>query len=84
MNLKIEAINMDDDGAGSILIKRSKTDKSGEGAIAYLSPLTMKLVKAWIIEADIGVGPLFYSIGASYTLRGPLKPGAVSETFKQT
>ena len=33
---------------GAFLIRRSKTDATGEGATAYLSPLTMRLLKEWI------------------------------------
>jgi integrase len=44
------------DGSGSILIRRSKTDTTGEGATAYLSPLTMRLLNQWITEAGIKEG----------------------------
>jgi integrase len=48
--------------SGSILIRRSKTDTTGEGATAYLSPLTMRLVNQWIKEAGIKEGAVFVRV----------------------
>jgi hypothetical protein len=31
--------------------RTSKTDTTGEGATAYLSPLTMRLVRSWLQDA---------------------------------
>jgi integrase/recombinase XerD len=39
MSLRVEDITEAADGSGFILIRRSKTDSTGEGATAYLSPL---------------------------------------------
>jgi integrase len=50
------------DGSGSILIRKSKTDVTGEGATAYLSPLTMRLVSEWIKESGLKDGPLFVRV----------------------
>ena len=47
---------------GSVLIRRSKTDTTGEGATAYLSPPTMRLVQEWITQAGIKEGPLFVRV----------------------
>jgi integrase len=63
----------DGEYSGSILIRRSKTDAAGEGATAYLSPLTMRLLSQWIREAGIKEGSIFVrvlgpsSIGTSLT-----------------
>ena len=59
VNLRIEDIEEASDGSGSILIRRSKTDTTGEGATAYLSPLTMRLVLAWLQASQLKSGPLF-------------------------
>ena len=48
VSLRVEDIAEAADGSGSILIRRSKTDATGEGATAYLSPLTMGLVSVWL------------------------------------
>ena len=59
VNLRIEDIEDAGDGSGSVLIRRSKTDTAGEGATAYLSPLTMRLVAAWLQASQLKSGPLF-------------------------
>jgi site-specific recombinase XerD len=44
VSLQIEDLAYSDDGSATVLIRRSKTDTAGEGATAYLSPLTVKLL----------------------------------------
>jgi integrase len=59
VNLRIDDIADSGDGSGSVLIRRSKTDKVGDGATAYLSPLTMRLVSAWFQASMLKSGPVF-------------------------
>lgn len=49
----------DSDGAGTLFIPSSKTDREGEGAYAYLSPATMDAIARWREKAGIRRGPLF-------------------------
>ena len=65
VNLRIEDIEEVTDGSGAILIRRSKTDTAGEGAMAYLSPLTMRLVAAWLEASQSKEGPLFVRVVGS-------------------
>jgi integrase len=66
VSLLVEDITDAADGSGSVLIRRSKTDTTGEGATAYLSPLTMRLLKEWISQAGIKEGTVFVRVvGAS-------------------
>jgi integrase len=66
VSLLAEDIQEAGDGSGSILIRRSKTDTTGEGATAYLSPLTMRLLRDWTTQAGIKVGLIFLRVhGAS-------------------
>jgi integrase len=67
VSLLVEDISEAGDGSGSILIRRSKTDTTGEGATAYLSPLTMRLVKEWITQAEIREGAIFVRVLGSAT-----------------
>jgi integrase len=62
VSLRVDDIAEASDGSGSILIRRSKTDTTGEGATAYLSPLTMRLLQEWITQAGIKEGALFVRI----------------------
>ena len=36
------------DGSGTMLIRRSKTDQSGEGRVKYLSPDAMTAIGTWL------------------------------------
>ena len=65
VSLLAEDISQASDGSASILIRRSKTDTTGEGATAYLSPLTMRLVTEWIRESGLRSGPLFVRVFGS-------------------
>ena len=42
-----------------MLVRRSKADQEGEGAIKYLAPDTMMHVEAWLTAARLESGPLF-------------------------
>ena len=45
-----------EDGSGRLVIPRSKTDQEGEGALAWISPETMRRLAAWLCAADIAGG----------------------------
>ena len=62
VSLRIEDIAEAGDGSGSVLIRRSKTDTTGEGATAYLSPLTMRLVAEWLKESGLKAGAVFVRV----------------------
>ena len=62
VSLLVEDIAEAGVGSGSILIRRSKTDTTGKGATAYLSPLTMRLLKDWITQAGVQEGPIFLRV----------------------
>jgi integrase/recombinase XerD len=62
VSLLAEDISASSHGSASILIGRSKTDETGEGAAPYLSPLTMQLVSVWLKESGIKKGPIFVRV----------------------
>lgn len=57
---------LDDDGAGTLDIKRSKTDQEKEGQYAYLSRRTMSLIEKWRMSGDIKSGPLFRKVSTHF------------------
>jgi integrase len=83
VSLRIEDIEEVAEGSGAILIRRSKTDTSGEGAMAYLSPLTMRLVADWLRESGLKVGPVFVRIHGSSGVGDPLTSQIVSAVFRK-
>lgn len=79
----------DQEGAGTLLIPTSKTDREGEGALAYLSPSTMRAIEVWRDAGRIERGPLFrrieaYLDGSPRTIgQGSLHPGSVTLIYKR-
>ncbi|MGF3024056.1 tyrosine-type recombinase/integrase [Methylobacterium aquaticum] len=59
VSLEIGDLERGADGSGTILVRRSKADQEGEGAIKYLAPDTMAHVEAWLTAAGLESGPLF-------------------------
>jgi integrase len=80
---RVEDIAETADGSGSVLIRRSKTDATGEGATAYLSPLTMRLVSVWLKESGLQAGPLFVRVHGAVGVGGSLTPQVVSGVFRK-
>jgi integrase len=81
--LRVEDIAEASDGSGSILIRRSKTDTTGEGATAYLSPLAMRLVSSWLKESGLKTGPVFVSVRGATGVGTALTPQVVSTVFRK-
>lgn len=79
----------DADGAGVIEIGRSKTDQEGQGAQAYLSPVTMRAIEEWRSKAAITRGPLFRRVETWFdgSIRsvgeGPLHSGSITLIYKR-
>ena len=83
MSLRVEDIAEAGDGSGSVLIRRSKTDITGEGATAYLSPLTMRLVNQWIKEAGIKEGAVFVRVFGAKVAGSSLTPQVVTSVLQK-
>jgi integrase len=83
VSLLAEDIEEGPEGSGSILIRRSKTDTTGEGATAYLSPLTMRLLKEWTTQAAIKEGAIFVRVHGSAGVGGQLTAQIVTAVFRK-
>lgn len=88
--MRIEHIDGPDvDGAGVVEIGRSKTDQEGQGALAYLSPATMRAIAEWRDKAGIARGPLFRRVETWFdgSIRGvgegALHPGTITLIYKR-
>ncbi|MFP5512721.1 MAG: tyrosine-type recombinase/integrase [Alphaproteobacteria bacterium] len=55
--LRWEDMEAAEDGSGTILIRRSKTDQAGEGRVAWLSAETMTALATWRAAMDVAVDP---------------------------
>jgi len=76
-DLKVEA-----DGFGTILIRRSKTDQEGRGAVVPIPADAMQHLLKWTTAAGIKDGPLFRAVRHGGSIGGALDPGAVARVFK--
>ncbi|WP_298961840.1 tyrosine-type recombinase/integrase [uncultured Methylobacterium sp.] len=59
VSLSVEDLERGVDGSGTVLVRRSKADQEGEGAIKYLAPDTMAYLDAWLAAAGLERGALF-------------------------
>ena len=81
--LLVEDIEEGSDGSGSILIRRSKTDTTGQGATAYLSPLTLRLLKEWVSKAGIREGAIFVRVARAKVVGSSLTPQVVATVLQK-
>ncbi len=80
--LQVEDLQVDEDGHGSLLIRRSKTDQLGEGSARYLAPDTVQLVQEWVAMAGLAGEALFRAIRWNGAAGGALSADDVGRIFK--
>lgn len=79
----------DADGSGLLFIGRSKTDREGRGAIAYLSSTTMKAIAAWRKAGGVERGPLFRRVETFFdgsvrsVGQGALHPNSITLIYRR-
>ena len=84
VGLRIEDVTPSQDGAAQILVRRSKNDPFGAGRLAYVSPRTRRIVRAWLAAGKITAGPIVRAVrsdGAIGTLA--LHPYSVTRILKR-
>lgn len=60
--LRVNDLEMREDGSGRLHIRRSKTDQEGNGAVLFLGAPTVQRSLAWMERAGIAAGPLFRQV----------------------
>ncbi len=81
--MDVEDISFLDDGTGRVIIRRSKTDQTGEGSLAYLSPDKVRYVNAWLPVSDITQGAVFRRLIGRGRIGARLQVDAIAQTFKR-
>lgn len=71
-----------EDGAGTVRIRRSKTDQEGHGAVQWLSPGTVAAVRAWLTAAGIEAGAIFRAVHRNGFIGDRLAAGEVARILK--
>jgi integrase/recombinase XerD len=82
VRLKVEDLGIAAD-AGSILIRRAKSDQAGDGRVAWLSQDTLERVRAWMWAAGVGEGYLFRAVHRGYASEEPLVNSSVRRLVKR-
>ena len=59
VEMDVEDFSFIENGAGRVIIRGSKTDRLGQGSLAYLSPDTVEYLKAWLKVSRISSGAVF-------------------------
>ena len=83
VQLRVEDIGRLPDDDASILIRRSKTDQTGQGRLGYLSAATVAELNCWLAASGIGSGPIFRGIAGSVISPRALHPHAVSRVLRR-
>lgn len=79
----------DGQGAGTLFIPTSKTDRQGEGAYAYLAPATMQAIARWREGAHVDKGPLFRRVETHFdgsvagVGRSALHPNSITLIYRR-
>lgn len=81
--LDVADITMNDDGTATALIRRGKTDQTGQGAVRLIGPGATAALKAWLAVAKIEAGPVFVSLTRGGAVRDRLPAGDVARILKR-
>ena len=82
--LAVEDLAVAEDGTGTVLVRKSKTDQAGEGSVRFLAADTVPLVRAWLAAAGIGAGPIFRPVSKGGAVgAAALAAGKVARIVKE-
>ncbi len=82
VQLRVDDLNVETDGSGTILIRRAKADQFGAGRLAYLSVETVAHTRRWLETAGLDRGRVFRGIDPNVSLRTALVSDAVARIIK--
>lgn len=60
--LEVSDLSETEEGRATLLVRRSKTDQTGNGAVLFLTATTLQLLREWLEQAQIQKGRLFRSV----------------------
>lgn len=72
-----------ENGSGSVLIRREKTDQEGQGSVRYLAADTVRHLKAWIEAAGITEGAVFRSVSRFNVAGARLATGEIPAILRK-
>lgn len=60
--IDVEDLQFAEDGTGTVLVRREKTDQMGEGSVRFLAADTVRYLQAWISAAGVTSGAVFRTV----------------------
>lgn len=81
--LNVEDLAFAQDGSGTALIRRSKTDVEGQGALAYVAPETVRHLRRWLEAAAVTEGAVFRRLIGRTEVGERLHADAIADIFKR-
>jgi integrase len=81
--LALADVSFAPDGSATAIIRRSKTDATGQGEVRWLSPRTVKHLRRWLDVAGITEGPVFRAVNKGGKAGGPLTGSDVPRILKR-
>ena len=82
--LRSEDVSWRRDGTLEVILRRSKTDQSGLGRIAFTSPRSASLLGTWLEWRGGEIAPLFCSIYRGVAINRPLSGSTVKNIIKSS
>lgn len=80
--LRVEDLEVLADGSARILVRRSKTDPFGRGALAFMSAATAVVVERWRATAGLEEGPILRPVFKTKAGGGPLHPRTINRRLE--
>ncbi len=71
------------EGGATLVVRRSKTDQVGRGAVLFLTAITLQLLREWLEQAHIRTGRLFRSLSSENVPGDSLDGSQISRIFKE-
>jgi integrase len=81
--LRVEDLCELEGGAMSIFVKRAKTDPFGDGRLSYLTPKTVKILRAWLKASGVTESWIFRRVYSKRIGVSCLHSYTVSRTIKE-
>ena len=82
--LNAEDVSFLQNGTAEVLVRRSKTDQHGRGAVAHIGAVATERLRSWMEAADVERGPLFRPVDRSGSVsERRLGPDSVRAAIKR-
>lgn len=82
VSLEVSDLAEEPDGSATLLVRTSKTDPEGKGAVLFLARDTVSLVNAWLARSGVTEGRLVRSVRKDETVGRTLDPSQVPRIYK--